>query len=74
MIDNLAAVWFFNSKNLKDRQLNVPESGDGSPDILNEMEWQLEIHYRAQKRFNNGGVSTWIESTSHPTGDELYYV
>ena len=73
IIDNLGAVWFFNSKNLKDSQLNIPESGDGSPDLLNEMEWQLEIHYRAQKRFNNGGVSTWIESTSHPEGDKRYY-
>ena len=74
IIDNLAAVWFFNSNNLKDNQLNIPESGDGSPDILNEMEWQLEIHYRAQKRFNNGGVSTWIESTAHPNEDKRYYV
>ena len=73
IIDNLAAVWFFNSENLKDEQLNIPESGDGVPDILNEMEWNLEIHYRIQKRFNNGGVSTWVESTSHPTGIEKYY-
>ena len=73
MIDNLAAVWFFNKGNLKDEQLNIPESGDGVPDILNEMEWQLEIHHRIQKRFNNGGVSAWIESTSHPPGDSRYY-
>ena len=73
IIDNLAAVWFFNSKNLKDNQLNIPESGDGIPDILNEMEWGLEIHYRIQKKFNNGGVSCWVESTSHPPGDERYY-
>ena len=74
IIDNLAAVWFFNSKKLKDEQLNIPESGDGVPDMLNEMEWGLEIHYRVQKKFNNGGVSTWIESTSHPPGDKRYYV
>ena len=73
IIDNLAAVWFFNSENLKDEQLNIPESGDGVPDMLNEMEWNLEIHYRIQKRFNNGGVSTWVESTSHPNGNEKYY-
>ena len=73
IIDNLAAVWFFNSENLKDNQLNIPESGDGVPDMLNEMEWNLEIHHRIQKRFNNGGVSTWIESTSHPPGDQRYY-
>ena len=73
IIDNLAAVWFFNKENLKDGQLNIPESGDGVPDMLNEMEWTLEIHYRVQKRFNNGAVSTWIESTSHPTGKEIYY-
>ena len=73
IIDNLAAVWFFNKENLKDEQLNIPESGDGVPDILNEMEWTLEIHHRVQKKFNTGAVSTWIESTSHPTGNELYY-
>ena len=73
IIDNLAAVWFFNSQNLKDEQLNIPESGDGIPDIFNEMEWTLEIHHRIQKRFNNGGVSAWIESTSHPPGDSRYY-
>ena len=73
IIDNLAAVWFFNSKKLKDEQLNIPESGDGVPDILNEMEWTLEIHHRVQKKFNTGAVSAWIESTSHPPGDERYY-
>ena len=75
IIDNLAAVYFFNKDKLKDRQLNIPESGNGVPDILSEMEWQLELHYRIQKKFNNGGVSTWVESTSHPTGTytERYY-
>ena len=50
-----------------DNQLNIPESNDNIPDILNEMEWSLQIHYLVQQKLNNGSVSTWIESTSHPS-------
>ena len=64
-----------------DNQLNIPESNDNIPDILNELEWSLLIHYKVQQRLNNGSVSTWIESTSHPgalsdngTDSARYYV
>ena len=68
MIDVLACVFLLRKDLLMDNQLNIPESNDTIPDILNEMEWSLQIHYLVQQKLNNGSVSTWIESTSHPAG------
>ena len=50
---------------LMDAQLNIPENNDNIPDILNELECSLLIHYQVQEILNNGCVSSWIESTSH---------
>ena len=81
MIDVLACVYLLRKDLLMDNQLNIPESNDNIPDILNELEWSLLIHYKVQQRLNNGSVSTWIESTSHPgalsdngTDSARYYV
>ena len=81
MIDILACVYLLRKDLLMDNQLNIPESNDNIPDILNELEWSLLIHYKVQQRLNNGSVSTWIESTSHPgalsdngTDSARYYV
>ena len=68
MIDILGCVFLLRKNILMDNQLNIPESNDNIPDILNEMEWSLQIHYLVQQKLNNGSVSTWIESTSHPSG------
>ena len=68
MIDVLACVFLLRKNYLMDNQLNIPESNDNIPDILNEMDWSLQIHYLVQQKLNNGSVSTWIESTSHPGG------
>ena len=68
IIDTLACVFLLRKNYLMDNQLNIPESNDNIPDILNEMEWNLKIHYLIQQKLNNGSVSTWIESTSHPQG------
>ena len=68
IVDILGCVYLLKKKLLFDNQLNIPESNDNIPDILNELEWNLLIHYKVQQKLNNGSVSTWIESTSHPTG------
>ena len=68
MIDILGCVFLLRKNILMDNQLNIPESNDNIPDILNEMKWSLQIHYLVQQKLNNGSVSTWIESTSHPSG------
>lgn len=51
-----------------DGQLNLPESGDGIPDLLNEVQWGLECWRRSQNE--SGGVSGFIESSSHTGYDE----
>ena len=37
---------------LIDEQLNIPENNDNIPDILNELECSLLIHYQAQEILN----------------------
>ncbi len=61
---DLAAVYLMKPENFSDGQLNIPESGNGIPDILDEAVWGLE-HLR-QSQQSNGGVGTWIETTRHP--------
>ena len=68
IVDTFACVFLLRKDLLMDNQLNIPESNDNIPDILNELEWNLLIHYKVQQKLNNGSVSTWIESTSHPEG------
>lgn len=51
-----------------DGQLNLPESGDGTPDLLNEVAWGLECWRRSQDE--RGGVSGFIETNTHPGYDE----
>ena len=51
-----------------DGQLNLPESGDGTPDLLNEAAWGLECWRRSQDE--RGGISGFIETNTHPGYDE----
>ena len=61
-----------------DGQLNIPESGDGIPDILNEAAWGIEVWRKAQ--LDTGATGGWIEATSHPgnwdpgTDTQRYYL
>ena len=48
-----------------DNMLNIPESGNGIPDILDEAEYGLDVWTRSMNA--DGGVSGWLETTSHPT-------
>ncbi len=58
-------------QNFPDGQLNLPESGDGTPDLLNEVAWGLECWRRSQNE--QGGVSGFIETNTHPEyNDEKY--
>jgi endoglucanase len=47
-------------KKLKDISLKIPESGNGTPDILNEARWNLEWMLKMQD--DDGGV--WHKQTS----------
>lgn len=47
-----------------DGELQIPESGNGVADILDEAAWGVEVWRRAQQA--DGRVATRIEATSHP--------
>ena len=50
-------------QNFTDGQLDLPESGNGIPDILSEAEWGLDVWRRGQRE--DGGVAAWIEANGH---------
>jgi hypothetical protein len=61
--DLLAAAEAFPA-NFKDGQLNIPESGNGIPDILDEAAWGVDVWKKTQRA--DGAVCSWIEQDSHP--------
>ena len=65
---DLAAVFLLKPENFCDGQLDLPESGNGIPDILDEARWGLE-HLRLKQQ-PDGGVGTWVETTRHPRPGE----
>lgn len=54
-------------KNFVDGQLNLPESGNGIPDILDEAAFGLEVW--AKSMTPEGGVSGHVETIGHVTMD-----
>ncbi|HTT19750.1 MAG TPA: glycoside hydrolase family 9 protein [Candidatus Sulfotelmatobacter sp.] len=67
-------AWEIFGPKLKSIKLNIPESGNGTPDILNEARWNLEWMLKMQD--DDGGV--WHKQTSDhfsgfimPEGDNL---
>ena len=61
--DLMAAAEAFPA-HFKDSQLNIPESGNGIPDILDEAAWGVDVWKKTQRA--DGAVSSWIEQESHP--------
>ena len=80
IVNDLATVYLMKSENFIDGQLNIPESTNGIPDILDEAAWGLKHLLAVQDK--NGGVGTWFETTGHPGPGEgipdkdkrIYYV
>ncbi len=61
--DLLAAVEAFPAR-FKDGQLNLPESGNGIPDLLDEAAYAVDVWRSTQRP--DGAVTSWIEQESHP--------
>ncbi len=57
---SLLWAWELYGSKLKDIKLHIPESGNGTPDILNEARWNLEWMLKMQD--DDGGV--WQKQTS----------
>ncbi len=80
IVSDLATVYLMKPENFIDGQLNIPESGNGIPDILDEAAWGVKHLLAVQQ--DNGGVGTWFETTGHPQAGEglpdkdkyVYYV
>jgi endoglucanase len=51
--------------------LNIPESGDGLPDVVNEALFNLDFYRRLQRA--DGGVRGGIESSEHPRRGEASF-
>lgn len=68
IVGDLAAAYLIRPGNFSDGQLNIPESGNGIPDILDEARYGLEHLRLAQQA--DGGVGTWIETDHHPRTEE----
>lgn len=63
-VEAFTAAYLMFPENFSDGQLNLPESGNGVPDILDEAIWGMDVWRRAQEP--DGAVPGWIETTSHP--------
>ena len=64
IVNDLATVYLMKPENFTDGQLNIPESGNGIPDILDEAAWGVKHLLAVQQP--SGGVGTWFETTRHP--------
>lgn len=61
---NLCGAYEMAPAKFTDGQLNIPESGNGIPDILDEAAVQVDLFRKTQAA--DGGVSSWVEQNSHP--------
>lgn len=64
IVEDLLSAYLMFPQNFTDGQLQIPESGNGIPDILDEAAWGIDVWIRAQDE--SGGVGCWIEADSHP--------
>ncbi|WPJ96182.1 glycoside hydrolase family 9 protein [Coraliomargarita algicola] len=64
LIFDLLKLYEFAPAKYTDGQLNIPESGNGIPDLLDEVEYGLRIWKHSQRA--DGGVSGMVETWTHP--------
>ena len=58
-------TWEIFSPNVKNIKLNIPESGNGTPDILNEARWNIEWMLKMQ---DDDGGAWHKQTTTHFSG------
>jgi len=75
--DHLKVAFYLNllfelkPDNFKDGQLNIPESGNGIPDILDESKWAMDA-FRFLKG-PTGGICGGVEESTHPGFGDVSY-
>jgi len=79
-MENLLAVnlllftFEFNPHAFKDGDLNIPESGNGVPDILDELRYEIDFFLRLKGPTGgiSGGLETSGDPVSHPSYDDPF--
>ena len=67
IVQDLLSAYFMFPKKFSDGQQDIPESGNGIPDIIDEAAWGVEVWRKAQN--DKGGVGCWLEGTTQPKVD-----
>jgi endoglucanase len=62
----LLRAYELNPSRFPDGQLNIPESGNGIPDLLDEALWEIKAWEQLQDA--DGGVHSGVSSFRHPNG------
>lgn len=75
LVHTLIPAWMLNTyeafpDRFTDQQLNIPESGNGIPDWLDEALWGLRVWEELQE--SDGGVRAGTETSAHPTYGTIY--
>ncbi len=78
---HVKAAWYLMAacemfpERLTDNQLNIPESGNGTPDLLDEADWGMKLWLSLVMR--NGAIRPGVEARRHPGKmaheDKLHY-
>ncbi|MGD7654463.1 MAG: glycoside hydrolase family 9 protein [Verrucomicrobiales bacterium] len=68
LVFDLLKLHELNPGKFTDGQLNIPESGNGIPDILDEAEFGLRVWKHSQRA--DGGVAGILETNTHPSIDD----
>ncbi len=67
-VDLMLEMFTFNKAYYETVELNIPESGDTMPDVIDEALWTLDFFMRLQKA--DGGVPGGVEQEEHPKESE----
>ena len=67
--ENLLLLYELNSRAFTDRQFNIPEAGNGIPDLLDEARWSLDLWTRLQD--DDGGVHSKVETNGDPLDGDV---
>ena len=73
-VRRMAYLYEMNPRYFENLILNIPESDNSIPDILDEGRWCLDLYKRTQGVYEKGGVSWWVESIEHPRGGETSWL
>jgi endoglucanase len=71
-VRNAAQLVMLFPERFEDLELNIPESGDAVPDLLDEALWSLDLYRRMQTA--DGAVRGGIEASEHPPANAASWV